>query len=96
MIDITSKMLMDLAGEAGITGDRKLSGREIEELQRKADTLQGKGEAEILAEIMALKEAIKKDRRSYEKQMAAIRAMRPMMNRAQREKLDRIIALIES
>lgn len=94
-MDITNKMLMDLAGEAGITGSKGLSGREIEELQRKADELQGRGEAGILAEIMALKEAIKKDRKSYEKQMAAIRAMRPMMNREQREKLDRIIALIE-
>ena len=68
-MDITNKMLMDLAGEAGIKGSAQLSEREIE--------------------------GIKKDRRAYEKQISAIKAMRPMMNKEQRARLDRIIALIE-
>ncbi len=95
-MDITNKMLMDLANEVGLKDGGQLSAREIEGMQKKAENIQGKGEAEILAEIMALKEAIEKDRKSYDKQMAAVRAMRPMMNAEQRARLDRIIALIES
>lgn len=94
-MDITNKMLMDLAGEAGIKGGAQLSEREIEGIQRKAENIKNKGDAEILAEIAALKDAIKKDRRAYEKQISAIKAMRPMMNKEQRARLDRIIALIE-
>ena len=94
-MDITNKMLMDLAGDAGIKGSAQLSEREIEGIQRKAENIKNKGDAEILAEIAALKDAIKKDRRAYEKQISAIKAMRPMMNKEQRARLDRIIALIE-
>ena len=36
-MDITNKMLMDLAGEAGIKGSAQLSEREIEGIQRKAE-----------------------------------------------------------
>ena len=59
-MDITNKMLMDLANEVGLKDGGQLSAREIEGMQKKAENIQGKGEAEILAEIMALKEAIKK------------------------------------
>ena len=75
--------------------EMQLSEREIEGIQRKAENIKNKGDAEILAEIAALKDAIKKDRRAYEKQISAIKAMRPMMNKEQRARLDRIIALIE-
>lgn len=94
-MDISNKMLMDLAGEVGIKNNGQLSERDIEGMQKKAESLKSKGDAEILSEIMALKEAIKKDRKAYEKQISAIKAMRPMMNKEQRARLDKIIALIE-
>ena len=54
-MDITNKMLMDLAGEAGIKGSAQLSEREIEGIQRKAENIKNKGDAEILAEFAAHK-----------------------------------------
>ena len=50
---------------------------------------------ELLKEMMKLKQSIKKDPIQFRKQLTAIRAMRGMLTGEQREKLDRIIRLLE-
>lgn len=54
-MDITNKMLMDLAGEAGIKGSAQLSEREIEGIQRKAENIKIKATLKYLQKLQRLK-----------------------------------------
>lgn len=94
-VDITNKMLMELADEIGMKTGKQISDQNIEDMQKIAETMKDKGDEELLAEIAKVKEAIKKDRKAYEQQIKTVKALRPMMNREQRARLDRIIAMLE-
>lgn len=99
-MDITNRMLADLAGQLGIDsgGDsdgRRGGGINMDDVQKVADAYKGKSEQEVLAEINRIKEAIRKDRKTYEQQLKAVKALRPMMNAQQKAKLDQIIAILE-
>ena len=89
-MDINEKMLMELAGQVGMK-----SGRDVRQAEQMADRMQGKSEDEILAEIMRLKDSMKKDPAAYQKQIRAIRSLRGMMNQEQRARLDRVLELLE-
>ena len=94
-MDITNKMLLDLAGDAGIKTNGNVSEKDINEAKQKAEQMKGKSEAELLAEIMELKKAIKKDRKTYEQQLKTVKALKPMMTAEQRMRLDKIIKMLE-
>lgn len=91
-MDINEKMLMDLAGKVGVKPN---AGRDMQKAEQMAGRMQGKSEDEILREIMKLKESIKTDPAAYQKQLAAIRALRTMMNKEQQSRLDRVLELLE-
>ncbi|MBQ2747936.1 MAG: hypothetical protein IJF28_05645 [Firmicutes bacterium] len=99
-MDITNRMLADLAGQLGIdqgvdSNGRRDAGISMDDVQKVADAYKGKSEQEVLSEISRIKEAIKKDRKTYEQQLKAVKALRPMMNAQQKAKLDQIIAILE-
>ena len=94
-MDITNKMLLDLAGDAGIKTSGNTAAGDLNEAKHKAEQMKGKSEDELLAEIMELKKAIKKDRKTYEQQLKTVKALKPMMNAEQRSRLERIIKLLE-
>lgn len=107
ILDITNKMLADLAGQLGIdtadggkagAGTKSNAGMQIgtNEMKRIAEQYKDKSDSEILSEISKVKEKIKKDRKLYEQQLKAVQALRPMMNAEQRARLDKIIALLKS
>ena len=94
-MDITNKMLLDLAGDAGIKTSGSAAAGDLNEAKQKAEQMKRKSEDELIAEIMELKKAIKKDRKTYEQQLKTVKALKPMMNAEQRARLDRIIKLLE-
>ena len=55
-----------------------------------------KSDEEILQEIKRMKRVIKRDRKTYEKQMQTLKALAGTMNQKQRERLQKIIDLLES
>lgn len=91
-MNINEKMLMELAGQVGM---KPKSSRDVRQAEQMADRMQGKSENEILSEILRLKDSMKKDPATYQKQIKAIRALRGMMNQDQRERLDRVLELLE-
>ena len=104
-MDINNKMLMDLAEELGVSqkgGNRGYDSgatgndEELKRAAKRAESYKDKSDQELVSEIMALKEAIKNDRKAYDQQMKAIRALRPMMSGEQKARLDKIIQLLES
>ena len=60
-----------------------------------AEAMKGKSDQEILSEIMKLKSVLQKDPASYQKQIRAVKALRGMMNPEQRQRLDRLLQLLE-
>lgn len=82
-----NKILMDLAKQLGLP--EQAAERKVNEFIRKSDE-------EILREIKKIKNVIKRDRRTYERQMQTIRALAKNMSGEQRARLQKIIDLLES
>ncbi|MGI6727505.1 MAG: hypothetical protein ACOX4P_02950 [Anaerovoracaceae bacterium] len=91
-MDFNQKKMMDLAEQLGL-GERNEPG-----VKKAADTASqyaNKNEDELLSEILALKRNLKSNPAEFRKQLAAVKALRGMMNREQKERLDKVIALLE-
>lgn len=82
-----NKVIMDLAKQLGLPQ---------ETAEAKAREYMGKSDEEILREIKKLKPLLKRDKRTYQKQMQTIRALAGTMNGSQKARLEKIIALLES
>ena len=97
-MDIDNRMLLDLAKQLGIQGNQKGGGQSPQEdlakAGQRASTYLDKSDAELMGEILELKKAMKTDRSAYEKQLKAVKALRPMMDEKQRARLDKIIGLL--
>ena len=85
---INNKLLMDLAKELGMENTMAA--------ERKAAQYKDKSDEELLKEIAAMKDQIKKNPEAFEKQLKSIYALRPMMSGEQKARLDKIIRLLES
>ena len=82
-----NKILMDLARQLGLPENKA---------EAKAKEYMGKSDDEILREIKKVKSVIKRDRKTYEKQLQTIKALASTMNGQQRARLQKIIDLLES
>ncbi|MEA4986915.1 MAG: hypothetical protein VB095_02565 [Anaerovorax sp.] len=91
-MDINEKLLKELANQVGFSGENEKS---VKRAERMAENYKGKGEEELLKEILKLKQSMKADRAQYEKQIRAIRSLRGMMNAEQKARLDRLLQLLE-
>ena len=86
-MSLDDKTIMDLASQLGISADKKST-------MAKAKSFEKKSDAELVSEIMKLKEKLNQSIIPYEKQMAAVKSLMPMMNAEQRARLEKIIALL--
>ena len=91
-MDINQKMLLDLAGQIDFDGKNSGSAKNAAKV---AEQFKGKSENELLQEIMNLKRSMKSDKAAYQKQIRAIKSLAGMMNQEQRQRLNRVIALLE-
>lgn len=81
-----NKILMDLAKQLGLPEQAA---------EQKVNEYIGKSDEEILREIRKMKKVIKRDKKTYEKQMQTIKALAAAMNEEQRARLQKIIDLLE-
>ena len=79
---------MDLASQLGISGDKKSAAAKAKAYEKKSD-------AEIVSEIMKIKDKLTAANIPYEKQMAAVQSLMPMMNQEQRARLSKIVELLK-
>ncbi|MBQ4576215.1 MAG: hypothetical protein IJB07_00655 [Firmicutes bacterium] len=96
--NIDERLLLDLAEQIGLSSDSTANHRSSDsrsQAMAAAEAMKGKSDQEILAEIMKLKSVLQKDPASYEKQIRAVKALRGMMNPEQRQRLDRLLQLLE-
>lgn len=82
-----NKVLMDLARQLGLPE---------ETAEAKAKEYMGKSDDEILREIKKIKTVIKRDKKTYAKQMQTLKALAATMNGQQKARLQKIIELLES
>ena len=97
--NIDEQLLMDLADQIGIpSGSSGSPQQEYDprnQALKAAESMKGKSDQEILTEIMKLKSVLQQDPASYQKQIRAVKALRGMMNPDQRQRLDRLLQLLE-
>ena len=86
-MSMNNKNLEDIARQLGLSGENTVSKREIERLSSKSD-------AELEREILRIKEQLKAKNISYEKQIAMLRSIAPMMDREQRVRLNKVIEML--
>ena len=86
-MSMNNKNLEDIARQLGLSGENTVSKREIERLSSKSD-------AELEREILRIKEQLKAKNISYEKQVAMLKSIAPMMDREQRARLNKVIEML--
>ena len=87
-MELDDKTIMELASQLGISGNKKTAAGTVKSYEKKSD-------AELIAEIMKLKEKLNESNVPYEKQIAAVQSLMPMMNREQKARLSKIIELLK-
>ncbi|MGC2873736.1 hypothetical protein ACPW7J_01930 [Ihubacter sp. rT4E-8] len=85
---LDEKTIMDLAGQLGIQADKKSAADTARRYEQKSD-------AEIAAEILKLQDKLKAANIPYEKQMAMVQSLMPMMSGEQRARLNKVIGLMK-
>jgi len=99
--NIDERLLLDLADQIGLPSDSSASRQATSvsdsrsQALQAAEAMKGKSDQEILSEIMKLKSVLQKDPASYQKQIRAVKSLRGMMNPEQRQRLDRLLQLLE-
>ncbi|MDD4377040.1 MAG: hypothetical protein PHH48_02660 [Eubacteriales bacterium] len=88
-MELDDKMIMELASQMGLTNGKKIDMNKVKAYENKSDS-------EIKREISKLKDQLKANDVSYDKQLAAVKSLMPMMDGKQKARLMEIIKLLES
>lgn len=87
-MELNDKMIGDIARQLGIKPGRN-SGQDI------LKQLENKSDAELEREILKIKEQLKANNITYEKQLSMMKNLAPMMNGKQRSRLQKVIELLQ-
>lgn len=87
-MQLDNKTVMELARQLGISADKKSAMSKAKSYEQKSDT-------EIVSEIMKIKDKLTAANVPYEKQIAAVQSLMPMMNQEQKARLSKIIELLK-
>ena len=86
-MELNEKMIGEIAGQLGLS-DGKNVGKET------LDRLAAKSDAELERDILKVKEQLRANNITYDKQMAMLKNIAPMMDAKQRARLQRVIELL--
>lgn len=84
---IDDKTILDLASQLGISTDKRAAMEKVKSMEKKSDS-------ELVSEIMKIKDKLNDSNIPYDKQIAAVQSLMPMMNEEQKARLSKIIGLI--
>lgn len=87
-MEIDERTIMELASQLGISPDRRSAMSKVKSMEQKSDR-------ELMSEIMKLREKLNQSNVPYDKQIAMVKSLMPMMNGEQKARLSRIIRLLE-
>lgn len=80
--------IRELASQFGVNGTKNVDMNKVKDFEKKDDR-------EILAEIMNLRRKLEAANIPYEKQMAALTSLMPVLDSNQKARLQKIIELME-
>ena len=87
-MQLDDKTIMNLASQLGIKPEDKQTVSKVKTYEKKSD-------AELVSEIMKIKDRLTAANIPYEKQVAAVQSLMPMMNGEQKARLTKIIGLLK-
>ena len=87
-MELNDKMVGDIARQLGIKPGRN-NGQEI------LRQLENKSDAELERVILKIKEQLRANNITYEKQLTMLRNLAPMMNGRQKARLQKVIELLQ-
>lgn len=87
-MELNDKMVGDIARQLGIKPGRN-NGQEI------LRQLENKSDAELEREILKIKEQLRANNITYEKQLTMLRNLAPMMKGRQKARLQKVIELLQ-
>lgn len=93
-MNIDNKMIMELAEQIGLSS--KSGPASMKNAEKRAAQYVNKSDEELVHEILKLKESMKRDKASFEKQMTTIKALGSIMKGEQKARLQKIVDLLES
>lgn len=85
---LDDRTIAELADQLGISADKKSAADAVKSYEKKSD-------AELVSEMMKIRDRLAANNISYEKQIAAVKSLMPMMNSEQKARLTKIIGLLE-
>jgi len=87
-MELNDKMVGDIARQLGIKPGRNKGQEILRQLENKSD-------AELEREILKIKEQLRANNITYEKQLTMLRNLAPMMNGRQKARLQKVIELLQ-
>ena len=91
-MDLNQQMLSDLAAQLGLEESAQTAVKTAVDM---ANGYRNRNEDAFIAEVRELKRIMKTSPEQYQKQVAAIKALRSVMNEDQQKRLDKMIMLLE-
>lgn len=86
-MDLNERTIAEIANQLGLGKGRGINSSAINNLSSKSDV-------ELEREILKLKEQLKANNISLEQQMTIIKKIAPMMDKKQRERLNKVVEIL--
>ena len=87
-MEIDEKMVQRMANQLGMSSSKGNAVEKMKEYEQKSD-------GELMQELLKLQKKLEAANIPYEKQMAALESLAPMMNGQQKARLEKIIGLLK-
>ncbi len=91
-MDLNQQMLSDLAAQLGLEESAQTAVKTAVDM---ANGYRNRNEDALIGEVRELKRIMKTSPEQYQKQIAAIKTLRSVMNEDQQRRLDKMIMLLE-
>lgn len=87
-MELNEKMVGEIADQLGLNQNKNMTQDILRQFENKSD-------AELERDIIKLKERLKANNISYQKQLSMLKNLAPMMNTKQRARLQRVMELLQ-
>ena len=86
-MELNEKMIKEIAGQLGISGGKNMGRDALSYLSSKSDS-------ELEREILKIKQQLRANNITYDKQMEILKNLAPMMDNRQKARLKKVIQLL--
>ena len=85
---LDDKTIQNLASQLGVSANKRQAEEKLKSYERKSDE-------ELVTELLKMQQKLNAANIPYEKQIAAVESLMPMMNEQQKARLKKIIGLLK-